>query len=88
MRCIIYALLSFTILYGHRARAQSDENAGNLYTSPADSEDGAFVFPRTWPLTFREGSTINITWATTYDSINLYYYQRGNVANSIQIASK
>jgi hypothetical protein len=87
MRRTIYALLSSTFLYA-QVGAQSSENTGVLYTTPGDSEDGQFIFPRTWPQTLREGSTINITWSTVYESVNLYYYQRGKVASSIQIASK
>jgi hypothetical protein len=78
---IIYGLI---LLYTFPAYAQ---NNGNLYTTPADSPNGSFVFPRTFPLTFREGSSINISWTTDFESVNLFYYQRGQVANSIQLAS-
>lgn len=65
-----------------------DENRGNIYTTPMDTVNGSFVFPRTWPMSFREGSTINVSWTTKYSTVNLYYYQRGKVANSVQVASK
>ncbi|RYP90032.1 hypothetical protein DL770_003877 [Monosporascus sp. CRB-9-2] len=63
------------------------ENSGIIFTEPRDSANGSFIFPRTWPISFRETSTINITWTTNYEGINLYYYQRGKVATSIQIAT-
>ncbi|RYP16927.1 hypothetical protein DL765_004851 [Monosporascus sp. GIB2] len=63
------------------------ENSGIIYTEPRDSANGSFIFPRTWPIGFRETSTINITWSTNYEGINLYYYQRGKVATSVQIAT-
>ncbi|ETS76081.1 hypothetical protein PFICI_11468 [Pestalotiopsis fici W106-1] len=65
-----------------------DENTGVLYTSPVDTINGSFTFPRQWPLNFRETSLINITWTMKYEGVNLYYYQRGKVAVSTQIASK
>ena len=61
---------------------------GNIWTTPQDSVNGSFVFPRTYPITFREGSSINISWSTTFENINLYFYQRGKVANSVQLASE
>ncbi|KAF2623565.1 hypothetical protein BU25DRAFT_461944 [Macroventuria anomochaeta] len=54
---------------------------------PRDSVNGSFIFPRTYPLTFREGSSINISWSKTYENINLYFYQRGKVANSVQLVT-
>jgi hypothetical protein len=85
MRHTFYLILGFAFSFLLGTQAQ---NTGNIYTTPQDSENGGFVFPRKWPMTFREGSTINITWSTDFISVNLYYYQRGNVANSIQLASK
>ncbi|KAI1504926.1 hypothetical protein F5X99DRAFT_405563 [Biscogniauxia marginata] len=40
-----------------------------------------------WPMDFRETSAINITWTTTYEGVNLYFYQQGKVADSTQIAT-
>jgi hypothetical protein len=65
-----------------------DENTGTLYTNPVDTINGSFSFPRQYPLNFRETSLINITWSSEYEGVNLYYYQRGKVAVSTQIASK
>ncbi|KAI0600569.1 hypothetical protein F4775DRAFT_39642 [Biscogniauxia sp. FL1348] len=62
------------------------ENTGLIYTTPGDSVNGSFIFPRTWPMNFRETSTINISWTSTYEGVSLYFYQRGKVANSTQIA--
>lgn len=64
------------------------QNTGHIYDTPGDSVSGSFSFPRTYPLSFREASTINVTWTTTFERVNLYYCQRGNVANSILLASK
>ncbi|KAH8704402.1 hypothetical protein GQ44DRAFT_778091 [Phaeosphaeriaceae sp. PMI808] len=58
---------------------------GRVWTAPQDSNNGFFLFPRTYPITFREGSSINISWSTTYTNINLYFYQRGKVVNSVQL---
>ncbi|RYO98212.1 hypothetical protein DL766_008794 [Monosporascus sp. MC13-8B] len=63
------------------------ENLGIIYTEPRDSANGSFIFPRSWPIVFGETSTINIKWSTIYEDINLYYYQRGKVATSVQIAT-
>ncbi|KAF2682382.1 hypothetical protein K458DRAFT_390873 [Lentithecium fluviatile CBS 122367] len=60
---------------------------GRIFTTPQDSPNGSFVFPRTYPITFREGSSINISWSTTYKNINLYFYQRGQVATSVQLVT-
>ncbi|KAI1774450.1 hypothetical protein F4818DRAFT_82857 [Hypoxylon cercidicola] len=64
-----------------------DENTGVIYTSPIDTDNGSFIFPRTWPLDFRETSTINISWTTKYEVVNLYYYQKGKVATSLQLST-
>jgi len=61
---------------------------GRVWTIPQDSVNGSFIFPRIYPLTLREGSSINISWVTTYENINLYFYQRGKVANSVQLGSE
>ncbi|KAI1488944.1 hypothetical protein F5X96DRAFT_643004 [Biscogniauxia mediterranea] len=63
------------------------ENTGLIYTTPGDSDNGSFIFPRTWPMNFRETSTINISWTSTYEGVSLYFYQRGKVTNSTQIAT-
>ncbi|KAI0164759.1 hypothetical protein GGR57DRAFT_497635 [Xylariaceae sp. FL1272] len=68
-------------------RDASDENTGYIYTTPFDTINGSFAFPRQYPLQFRESSQINITWDTKYEGVNLYYYQRGKVAVSTQIAT-
>jgi hypothetical protein len=61
---------------------------GPVYTKPLDNENGSFIFPRTFPMNFREGSTLNLTWTTKFNKINLYYYQRDKVAESVQLTSK
>ncbi|RYP45201.1 hypothetical protein DL768_008433 [Monosporascus sp. mg162] len=64
------------------------ENSGIIFTEPQNSANGSFIFPRMWPTGFRETSTVNITWTTNYEGINLYYYhQRGNVATSVPTAA-
>ena len=68
-------------------RPNLDDPIGYL-NRPVDSQYGFFVFPRAYPLRFREGSTINVSWNTQFDAVNLYFYQIGKVANSIQITSK
>ncbi|KAJ8113980.1 hypothetical protein OPT61_g4026 [Boeremia exigua] len=60
---------------------------GRIWTTPQDSVNGSFNFPRTYPLTLREGSSINISWSMTYENINLYFYQRGKVATSVQLVT-
>ncbi|KAI5868012.1 hypothetical protein GGS23DRAFT_608568 [Durotheca rogersii] len=64
-----------------------EENTGTIYEMPWDSANGSFVFPRKWPMDFRETSVINISWTTTYQGANLYYYQRGKAATPIQLAA-
>lgn len=82
------SIMSNFVNYLRIRHHRRDENTGTLYTSPVDTVNGSFTFPRTWPLSFRETSTINISWSTKYEGVNLYYYQRGKVAASIQLASK
>ena len=78
------AILSSTLDASHVL----PRDEGHVWTTPQDSANGSFIFPRTYPLTFREGSSINVSWSTTYDNINLYFYQRGKVATSVQLVSK
>ncbi|KAI3317843.1 hypothetical protein HD806DRAFT_358758 [Xylariaceae sp. AK1471] len=68
-------------------KGRQDDNNEEIHTEPQDSVNGSFVFPVTYPLTFRETSTINITWKTSYEAVNLYYYQSGKVATSLQIST-
>jgi hypothetical protein len=77
-------VLSSTLLPSHILPREE----GHVWTTPQDSVDGAFIFPRTYPLTLREGSNINISWSMKYENINLYFYQRGKVANSVQLVSE
>ncbi|KAK8095004.1 hypothetical protein PG997_001689 [Apiospora hydei] len=65
-----------------------EENTGLVYETPADSVNGSFIYPRVFAERFRETSSVNISWKTQYDAINLYYYQRGKVGASTQISSK
>ncbi|KAF1847159.1 uncharacterized protein K460DRAFT_352334 [Cucurbitaria berberidis CBS 394.84] len=76
-------ILSSTLLPSHVLPREE----GRVWTTPQDSINGSFLFPRTYPLTFREGSSINISWSKTYENINLYFYQRGKVANSVQLGT-
>ena len=80
-------VMSSTLLASHVSPRQEEEE-GRIWTEPQDSSDGGFIFPVTYPTDFREGSSINISWSTTYENINLYFYQRGKVANSVQLAGK
>ncbi|KAI0102574.1 hypothetical protein GGR51DRAFT_574035 [Nemania sp. FL0031] len=66
-----------------KSRQDEDEE---IYTTPQDNINGSFIYPRTYPLTFTEKTAINVTWNTRFESVNLYYYQSGNVANSSQLA--
>jgi hypothetical protein len=56
MYCSILLLLSS--LHTSVSHAQ---NTGHIYTTPEDTDDGSFTFPRAFPLSFREGSSINIS---------------------------
>ncbi|KAH7083441.1 hypothetical protein BKA63DRAFT_486800 [Paraphoma chrysanthemicola] len=40
----------------------ADHNLTSSYSSPHDAFDSEFTFPWTYPLTFRAGSLLNITW--------------------------
>lgn len=56
------------------------EAEGRIFTEPYDTVNGSFVFPRTWPLTFRESSNINIhrpqnTTMSIYTFINRARFQ-------------
>lgn len=65
------------------------ENTGHIYATPQDAKDGGgFIFPRAYPLNIREGSTLNVTWKSSYESVDLYFYQRGKVTKPTQLASK
>lgn len=77
-------ILSSTLLPSHLP----PRDEGRLYTTPQDSVNGSFIYTRTYPLTIREGSTINISWSMTYENVNLYFYQKGKVANSVQLFSE
>ncbi|KAJ8110741.1 hypothetical protein OPT61_g6492 [Boeremia exigua] len=59
----------------------------NIFKTPYDTINGSFIFPRVWPLTFREGSSINISWSTEYKDIDLYYYQQIKNAASVQLVT-
>ncbi|KAL7626286.1 hypothetical protein AAE478_003057 [Parahypoxylon ruwenzoriense] len=75
-------------LHGLRLLLDSREDITKpILTSPQDSVNGSFVFPRTWPTNVRETSIINISWVTKYEGVNLYYYQRGKIAASIRLAT-
>ncbi|KAF2278189.1 uncharacterized protein EI97DRAFT_499695 [Westerdykella ornata] len=83
------ALLSeFAILPSASLPTHLDpRDEGRIWTTPQDSANGSFIFPRAYPLAFREGSNINISWSTKYENINLYFYQRGKVADSVQLVT-
>lgn len=49
--------------------------------------DGNVTYPDRFGISYREGSAINITWTTTYKSINLFYSQYGDDADSQFITS-
>ncbi|CAO2648862.1 Nn.00g098110.m01.CDS01 [Neocucurbitaria sp. VM-36] len=85
MRALLakFGILSSTLLPSHVL----PRDEGRIWTTPQDSVNGSFIFPRTYPLAFRDGSSINISWSKSYESINLYFYQRGKVANSVQLVA-
>ncbi|KAI1170239.1 hypothetical protein F4777DRAFT_592105 [Nemania sp. FL0916] len=64
-----------------------DRDGGPEIHRGEGNDDGVFKFPNSYPTTFKEGSGINITWSTNYQASNLYYYQSGKVATSIQITT-
>jgi hypothetical protein len=41
---------------------------------PTDSPNGSFTYLATYPLTFPLGSTLNISWSTTFRAVDLCYY--------------
>lgn len=65
-----------------------EENTGLIYYTPGDSDNGSFIYPRVFAERFRESSSVNVSWMTQYDAINLYCYQRGKVASSMQLSSE
>ncbi|KAK8076847.1 hypothetical protein PG996_003017 [Apiospora saccharicola] len=67
---------------------QREENTGLIYYNPSDTDNGSFIYPRVFAERFRESSSVNISWRTQYDAVNLYFYQRGKVAASTQLTSE
>ncbi|KAK7976953.1 hypothetical protein PG988_004443 [Apiospora saccharicola] len=66
---------------------QREENTGFIYYNPLDTDNGFFIYPRVFAERFRESSSVNISWRTQYDAVNLYFYQRGKVAASTQLTT-
>jgi len=65
-------LFPTTSLILHPLAQDTNEDNPAIETTPGDTDFGAFVFPRTYPLTLQEGSTVNVSWSTTLDIIELY----------------
>ncbi|KAF2830756.1 hypothetical protein CC86DRAFT_166945 [Ophiobolus disseminans] len=68
----IRAAIVVAALLGLRSRAQDVEDDNNIWKIPEDTDAGAFLWPRTYPLSFEEGATINISWTTTLKTAQLH----------------
>lgn len=79
-------VLLFGLLFASHTLADGN-NTAQYSTTPVDSQNGSFIYPRAYPLTFQEGSTVNLTWSTTWIAVNLFYYQRGQLFTN-KIAGK
>jgi len=63
-RAALFAILFLALL----------ADADTIDDGPAqDSDAGAFIYPRDYPLTIEDGATINISWTTSLDFAELYY---------------
>ncbi|KAK8108327.1 uncharacterized protein PG998_010340 [Apiospora kogelbergensis] len=63
------------------------ENKGNVYKKPTVSVNGTFAFPKIYGEKYRETSSLNISWSTKYEAVNLQCYQRGKVATPMQLST-
>jgi hypothetical protein len=53
------------------------------YKTPTDTQQGSFIFPRAFPLTFEEGTRVNFTWASTVQNVSVWIYLENNKDYSI-----
>jgi len=60
-----------TIFFALQSSAQKEIR---IYESPVDHDEGFFTYPVDYPLTFKVGSPINITWQTVHKDVELLYY--------------
>ncbi len=84
-------LLAFLCILSrlHYSHAQNSQYRGHdNYDGDAVGSDGVFTYPNYWPLTFEEGTQVNITWDTSYNRTNLFIYNVFDVVNSISLAGK
>ena len=79
-----HVLLFAALLLGSLSHAQDDVDSEIIiWTVPNDTIHGAFIFPRTYPLFFQEGTTVNISWTTSLDFVGLYWNHQGAIGTHL-----